>query len=433
MNKLRKIVVDICKKNKTIRKLARFVLRKSKNLKYHQFYKKYKVDNKTILFEAFGGRNYTCSPKALYEKMITMPEFKDYQMIWAFINPEKHEVAPFANLKIIKSKSEEYYKYCSIAKYWIVNSIMPEEIDKKPNQVYVQCWHGTPLKKLRCDIEVNGASLNTVEEIKKRNDIDASRFDYFISPSKYCTEKFTSAFNLKNLGKEDIIIEKGYPRNDFLFNKTAKDIQKIKNKLGIPNDKKVIFYMPTFRDNQHTSGVGYTYNLAIDFDHLREKIGQEYVILFSPHYFIANSINLDKYKGFVFNVAHYDEINELYLVADIIMTDYSSVFFDYANLKRPIIYYMYDIDDYKNNLRDFYISLDELPGPIAKTQDEVEEIICHIDKYTKKYSSKYQKFNKKFNYLDDGHASERVIEVIFKDILSKGENKNEKRRKEKTN
>ena len=310
---------------------------------------------------------------------------------------------------------------------------MPEEIDKKPNQVYVQCWHGTPLKKLRCDIEVNGASLNTVEEIKKRNDIDAKRFDYFISPSKYCTEKFTSAFNLKNLGKEDIIIEKGYPRNDFLFNKTAKDIQKIKNKLGIPNDKKVIFYMPTFRDNQHTSGVGYTYNLAIDFDHLREKIGQEYVILFSPHYFIANSINLDKYKGFVFNVAHYDEINELYLVADIIMTDYSSVFFDYANLKRPIIYYMYDIDDYKNNLRDFYISLDELPGPIAKTQDEVEEIICHIDKYTKKYSSKYQKFNKKFNYLDDGHASERVIEVIFKDILSKGENKNEKRRKEKTN
>ena len=113
------------------------------------------------------------------------------------------------------------------------------------------------------------------------------------------------------------------------------------------------------------------------------------------------------------------------------MTDYSSVFFDYANLKRPIIYYMYDIDDYKNNLRDFYISLDELPGPIAKTQDEVEDIIKNISKYEKQYTKKYQAFNKKYNYLDDGNAAIRVINVIFKDILSKGE-KHEKRRKEKT-
>jgi len=205
--------------------------------------------------------------------------------------------------------------------------------------------------------------------------------------------------------------------------------------------------MPTFRDNQHTSGVGYTYKLAIDFDHLKKEIGKDYVILFSPHYYISNSIDLNKYKGFVFNVAHYDEINELYLVSDIIMTDYSSVFFDYANLKRPIIYYMYDIDDYKNNLRDFYISLDELPGPIAKTQDEVEDIIQYVDNLYLKHGAtkeitdpttdkvkeikKYQAFNKKYNYLDDGNAAIRVINVIFKDILSKGE-KHEKRRKEKT-
>ena len=419
MKKIKKIVIDLCKKSKTLRQIARFLLRKKQNSKYKKFMKKYATDEKLILFEAFGGRNYTCSPKAMYEKMITMKEFQDYEMVWAFVNPEKHEVAEFKNLKIIVSKSDEYYEYCAKAKYWIVNSIMPEEIDKKEDQVYVQCWHGTPLKKLRYDIEVNGATLNTIEEIKKRNDIDAARFDYFISPSKYCTEKFTSAFNLVALGKKDIIIEEGYPRNDFLFNKTKKDIDAIKEKLNVPKDKKVIFYMPTFRDNQHTSGVGYTYNLAIDFDRLKKKFGKEYVILFSPHYFIANSIDLNKYKGFVFNVARYDEINELYLIADIIMTDYSSIFFDYANLKKPIIYYMYDFDDYKNNLRDFYISLDELPGPIAKTQEEVEDIIKNIDKVSKEYKDTYKKFNDKFNYLDDGKASERVIKVIFKDILKK--------------
>lgn len=417
MKKIRIFLVNLAKKNKTLRIFFRNTLNLKNKLKYSYYKTKYKMDDKTILFEAFGGRNYTCSPKAIYEKMLTMKEFKDYTFVWSFIDPSKHEVKKDKRLKIIKSKSKEYYKYISISKYWIVNSIIEEGITKKKDQVYVQCWHGTPLKRLRYDIVVNGASLNSVEEIRKRNDIDAKKFDYFISPSKYCTEKFTSAFNLKALGKENIIIEEGYPRNDFLFNKTKKDIDAIKKKLGLPLDKKVIFYLPTFRDNQHTSGVGYTYKLGIDFDSLKKKFSKEYVILFSPHYFIENSIDLTKYKGFIYNVAKYDEINELYLVSDIIMTDYSSVFFDYANLKRPMLFYMYDIDDYKGNLRDFYISLDELPGPIAKTQDELENNLKNIDKEFKKNKEKYEKFNEKYNYLDDGNASERVIKVIFKEMF----------------
>ena len=417
MKKIRIFLVNLAKKNKTLRIFFRNILNLKNKLKYSYYKTKYKMDDKTILFEAFGGRNYTCSPKAIYEKMLTMKEFKDYTFVWSFIDPSKHEVKKDKRLKIIKSKSKEYYKYISISKYWIVNSIIEEGITKKKDQVYVQCWHGTPLKRLRYDIVVNGASLNSVEEIRKRNDIDAKKFDYFISPSKYCTEKFTSAFNLKALGKENIIIEEGYPRNDFLFNKTKKDIDAIKKKLGLPLDKKVIFYLPTFRDNQHTSGVGYTYKLGIDFDSLKNKFSKEYVILFSPHYFIENSIDLTKYKGFIYNVARYDEINELYLVSDIIMTDYSSVFFDYANLKRPMLFYMYDIDDYKGNLRDFYISLDELPGPIAKTQDELENNLKNIDKEFKKNKEKYEKFNEKYNYLDDGNASERVIKVIFKEMF----------------
>ena len=271
MKKLKVLIINISKKNKLFRKLVRKTNMILKKIKYLYYYVRYNIDEKTILFEAFGGRNYTCSPKAIYEKMTTMDEFKDYKFIWAFINPNEHNVLSDKRLKIIKSKSKEYYKYCSIAKYWIINSIMDEAIIKKKNQVYVQCWHGTPLKKLRYDIEVNGAVLNTINEIRKRNDIDAKRFDYFISPSKYCTEKFTSAFNLKKLGKENIIIEEGYPRNDFLFNKSDKDINGIKKKLGIPKNKKVIFYLPTFRDNQHKSGLGYTYKTELDFDELKNK------------------------------------------------------------------------------------------------------------------------------------------------------------------
>lgn len=417
MKKIKVFLMDLAKKNVFLRKIFRSVKESASKCKYFKYKYKYRTNDKMVFFEAFGGRNYTCSPKAIYEKMTTMKEFKDYKFIWAFEDINKHEVLKDDRLILVKSKSHDYYKYLAMSKYWIVNSIVDEGITKKHDQVYVQCWHGTPLKKLRYDIEVDGNAMNSISEIRKRNDIDARKFDYFISPSKYCTKVFTSAFNLKALGKEDIIIEKGYPRNDFLFNKTEKDIVAIKKKLGIPLDKKVIFYLPTFRDNQHTSGVGYTYKLEIDFDRLKKKFSKDYVILFSPHYFIANSVDISKYKGFVYNVARYDEINELYLVSDIIMTDYSSVFFDFANLKRPMIFYMYDYEVYQGKLRDFYISLDELPGPIAKTQDELEDNLANIDKLFKENKAKYEKFNKKYNYLDDGNASLRVIKVIFKEVF----------------
>lgn len=413
--KLKAKIMNYCKKNVFFRKIVRNLIYVKRSLNYKKYYYGNIVDDKTILFEVFGGRNYSCSPKYIYEKMITMPEFKDYKFVWSFKNKDAHDIKKCDNLIIIKHNSKDYYKYCASSKYWIVNSIMGEHIKKKDNQIYVQCWHGTPLKRLRNDIEVSGSVLNTIEEIRKRNDRDSSRFDYFLSPSKFATEKFTSAFNLINLGKKDIIIEEGYPRNESLFTYTQDDVKRLKEKFGVPEGKKVIFYSPTFRDNQHTSGVGYTYNLGIDFDRLKEKFGDKYVILFSAHYFVANSIDLSKYEGFVINTnGIMDDINEAYIISDIIMTDYSSVFFDFANLKRPMLFYMYDIDDYKGNLRGFYLDLDELPGPIAKTQDELEKNLENIDEISEKYKEKYKKFNEKFNYLDDKDATIRVINKIFK-------------------
>ena len=413
--KLKAKIMNYCKKNIFFRKIVRNLIYIKRSLNYRKYYYGNKVDDKTILFEVFGGRNYSCSPKYIYEKMITMPEFKDYKFVWSFKNKDAHDVKKCDNLIIVKHNSKDYYKYCASSKYWIVNSIMGEHIKKKDNQIYVQCWHGTPLKRLRNDIEVSGSVLNTIKEIRKRNDRDSSRFDYFLSPSKFATEKFTSAFNLINLGKKDIIIEEGYPRNELLFTYTQDDVKRLKEKFGVPEGKKVIFYLPTFRDNQHTSGVGYTYSLGIDFDRLKKKFGDKYVILFSAHYFVANSIDLSKYEGFVINThGIMDDITEAYIISDIIMTDYSSVFFDFANLKRPMLFYMYDIDDYKGNLRDFYLDLDELPVPIAKTQDELEKNLENIDEISEKYKEKYKKFNEKFNYLDDKDATIRVINKIFK-------------------
>ncbi len=412
--KIKKIVVDISKRFVFFRKFVRKSLYVYRNIRYNLCYKyRYKVNDKLILFEAYGGKSYACSPRAMYETMIHSKKYKDYKFVWAFKEVDGHDIVCDSRLTIVRSRSKEYYKYLAMSKYWIVNSILPDFVTKKKNQVYVQCWHGTPLKRLRCDIEVNGAVMNTVDEIKKKNDIDAKRFDYFLSPSKFASEKFISAFNLKNLGKENIIVEKGYPRNEFLFKYTDKDVKKIKKEFGIPNNKKVIFYAPTFRDNQHSSGVGYTYNLNIDFDSLKDKFGDEYVILFRPHYYIANSFDFEKYDGFVYDASSYDDINGCYIISDVLLTDYSSVFFDFANLKRPMLFYMYDLDEYKGKLRDFYLDLDELPGPIVEKQGDLEKEISNISSYFKKYKSKYDKFNKKYNYLDGNDCSKKVLEVVI--------------------
>ena len=135
---------------------------------------------------------------------------------------------------------------------------------------------------------------------------------------------------------------------------------------------------------------------------------KDYVVLFRSHYFITNSLNLEKYKNFIYDVSNYNEINELYIISDMLITDYSSVFFDYANLNKPIIFYMYDLDLYKNKLRDFYLDLDMLPGKIVQNQKDLVREIKNVKKI------KNENFKKKFNYLDDKNSSKRVVEAIFK-------------------
>ena len=147
---------------------------------------------------------------------------------------------------------------------------------------------------------------------------------------------------------------------------------------------------------------------------LKKELGKDYVILFRAHYFIANSFDFNKYKDFVYNVSDYDDINDLYIISDLLITDYSSVFFDYAILKRPILFYMYDYKNYKTKLRDFYLDLKELPGPIIEKQEDLIKNIKQIDKVFNKYKKYYQTFNKKFNPYEDGKSSIRVAKEIIK-------------------
>lgn len=414
MKKIKNFLIDLSKKNTLFRK----ILRKTLYIKNYIIRFKYrfeKVDDNLIIFESYMGRNYSCSPKAIYEEMIKNEKYNNFKFMWAFKNPEgKEKYFNHQNTKIVKYRSNEYYKLYGQAKYFVTNSRLPEDIFKKKNQIYVQCWHGTPLKRLGCDIVDNTKNaMNTKKEIVKRYTTEAKKMDYFLSPSKFASTHFISAFNLKKLKKENIILELGYPRNDYLINYSKKDVIKIKKSLNIPLDKKVIFYAPTWRDNQHKAGVGYIYNNILDFDFFKKKIGDEYVILYRPHYLATENFDYKKYHNFVIDITGVDDINNLYIISDALITDYSSVLFDYAVLKRPMIFYMYDKDEYEKDLRGFYLDIKELPGKIVTSEKQIINILKDLQSYNKKYEKKYKKFNDKFNYLDNGEVSKKVIEKIF--------------------
>lgn len=419
--RIKKILEKIRKKNYFFNSIYQRIINWYYAFKYKIISYNNPVDEKIIFFESFIGKQYACSPKAIYEQMLKDPYFKDYTFVWSFRKYKRKKLKKeFTDSRtvLVTYKSKKYYEYCAKAKYWITNWRMPVYMKKKKNQVFIETWHGTPLKKIGLDSTKEGIAQTSQKKTHKMYLKDAKGYDYFISPSHFCTKVFASAFGLDQLKKTNIIIETGYPRNDKLYNYTQDDIYSIKSKLNIPLDKKIILYAPTWRDNQHILGVGNTLDINSTFQNFMNNVSDEYVVILRLHYLVASKVDLTGLENKVYNYSNIDDVNDLYLISDILITDYSSVFFDYANLKRPILFYMYDLEDYQHNIRDFYIDLASLPGPIIKTEEELLKAVYNIDKITEKYQSKYDMFSKTYNYLDDGNASKRVIDICVKNINS---------------
>ncbi len=404
---------EIAKKNKGLRTFMRAGVDLGRKLKYRADAAGTKTDEKAVVFNTFNGRSYACTPKAVFLHMQEDPRYRDFHFTWVVNDLEKYRfLTEFRDTKIVLDKSKEYDRALSEAKYWFFNYRVYDHIYPRKDQVYVQCWHGTPLKRLGYDIETTQNALNSVEEIREKYRTDAEKFSYLLSPSAFATDKFASAWNLRETGQMDKILEIGYPRDDYMYTYTEEEAAAVRQSLGVPEDKKILLYAPTWRDNQHDSSLGYTYRNEVDFDRLREALGDEWVILFRAHYMVANSFDFEKYKGFVFDVSRRDDINELYVISDVLVTDYSSVFFDYANLKRPIIFYMYDLDYYKDELRGFYMDLSELPGPITTDEEGLIRAVNETAGF--RYDEAYAAFNERFNSLNDGRAAARLAaRVVF--------------------
>lgn len=367
------------------------------------------VNRKIIVFESNMGRNYTGNPKAVYEEMVKQGLDKKYRCYFMLDNTATE--IPGNGVKVRRTRLH-YFFLMGIAGVWVSDSRMPNYIRKRKGVHYIQTWHGTPLKKLALDMDsVNMAGETDIEKYKRSFFVNTRTWDYLISQNHYSTEIFRRAFAF-----DKTMLEIGYPRNDVLFyGNNTEYIRNLKKQFGLPLDRKVILYAPTWRDNEYYSKGAYKFKSPMDFSLLQKELGEEYVCIVKYHYLVQDNIDWSTYGGFVYEFNMCEDISSLYLISDILITDYSSVMFDYSLLRRPMFFYTYDLEEYRDNLRGFYFDfLAEAPGPIVAT---TEELVASVKNYERSvYEEKYNAFMLKYNHADDGKASAKVSELIEKII-----------------
>jgi CDP-glycerol glycerophosphotransferase len=347
-----------------------------------------KTDEKLILFNGHG-RKYNDSPREIYEFLIKSNKYNDYKFVWALDEPEKYDIPHSIKIKMDTTK---YFITALRAKYWVSCVNIERGLHfKKKQTIYLNSWHGTPLKLI-------GNAVNG------RKDFDFSSIDIFCYSGDYEKEIYKRDFNIS----EDNLLLTGLPRNDALYHVSSKMITKYKRLLNIPVDKKVILYAPTWRDSTD-NGKSYVIAPPLDVNFLQKELQDEYVLLFRTHSY-TNKLMGIQFNDFVRDFSAYPEINHLLIIADILISDYSATIFDYAILEKPIICFGYDYYQYAND-RGFYIDLEqELPSGVVKTQEEILNKIKNMD-----YQSECQKTLKfKNKYIQiGGNAAEMCVQKLL--------------------
>ncbi|PWF99901.1 CDP-glycerol glycerophosphotransferase family protein [Levilactobacillus bambusae] len=369
-------------------------------------------DQTTIIFESFGGRQVSDSPYAIYQLFTQL--YPGFHFVWSIDNDrDLKRFCRDQHIPFVVRRTSKWVRTLQKAQFWISNARFPAWVRKPSYVTYIQTWHGTPLKKLGLDIENVSMPGTTTKKYHANFVKEANRWDALVSPNDYSTQIFRSAFGFNNQ-----ILKVGYPRNDELINSTPDDITALKQQLGLPLDKKVVLYAPTYRDNQFAEKGKYTFELPFSLDDFKTKFGEDTVLILRMHYLISNALDISDYSDFVYDFSSHPNISDLYLVSDTLITDYSSVFFDYAYLKRPIVFYPYDYHMYKDELRGFYLNYErDLPGQIAQDEGQLwQDVTAALKTPDMSENAKFMNFYNRFCAIDDGLSSLKIINYVVAQI-----------------
>jgi CDP-glycerol glycerophosphotransferase len=355
-----------------------------------------------VVLESGLGKQYGDSPRAVHEELLRRGT--DLALTW--VNDTSTRI-PGNDVEKVRRLHPRYFWRLGRARYWVNNQNFPHYLQPASGTRYLQTWHGTPLKRMQHDIE--GIRERDPEYIEKVTRM-TGYWDALVSPSPYATECFRSAFRFTG-----DVLETGYPRNDLFHAPDAAERGRlVRQRLRIPEGRKVVLYAPTFRDDVKR-GNSFLADLRLDLELLQRRLGEDYVVLLRFHSIVKGrpEIRADQ-QDFVRDVTLFPDTQDLLLVADVLMTDYSSIMFDYAALDRPMVFFTYDLDHYRGSLRGFYLDFEDVaPGPLVRTSEEVVEALSDLDALRSRYADQRAAFVERFAPLDDGHAAARVVDAFF--------------------
>ncbi|OIJ86979.1 CDP-glycerol glycerophosphotransferase family protein [Streptomyces colonosanans] len=357
------------------------------------------VDPHLAVFSAYWDRGVACNPAAIATKLAELaPHIRP---VWVVSRRNAALLPPGTNH--IVPGTRRYWDVMARAKYLVNNVNFPNAVVKRPDAIHLQTHHGTPLKRMGLDqLEFPAAS--------KGLDFDAllariDKWDYSVSANSHSTRMWERAYPSRYTP-----LDYGYPRNDVFYSATAEDIRAIRDRLGIAPGRRAILYAPTHRDYE----VGWTPRL--DLASLADRLGEDTVLLVRGHYFYggaASPLSSLRRSGRVIDVSSYDPVEELSLAADALVTDYSSIMFDYANLNRPIVIYADDWETYAKTRGVYFDLMAEAPGQVAHTQEELAALF-ETDAWRDEAAMKaLAGFRRRFCEFDDGRAAERVVRRVF--------------------
>jgi CDP-glycerol glycerophosphotransferase len=351
-----------------------------------------------IVYSCFRGL-FADNPRALYDALIQRGDL-DATHTWMCTPATQPSFPP--DVRTLVYRSPESIAALEAADVVIANDCLSVEWRKRPEATYLQTWHGTPIKRIHHDAPVRPGWLDNPDK-------DVARWNYLLSPNAPSTERLRHAFRF-----DGPIPETGYPRNDALQGPERDQIRaRVRASLGIPDGTTAVLYTPTWRDDLVFDSDGQDYEFAIDMADFAARLGADHVLLVRLHSIVAG--RLPAMPGLpIIDVSAVADTAGLYLAADLMVTDYSSSMVDFAITGKPMLFFTYDLEHYRDDLRGFYFDLAEVaPGPLVSTSTELVTAIGDIEAIAAANADRYARFRETFCSLEDGHATDRVLDLLF--------------------
>lgn len=385
----KKAILGAKKRRDKVKSQSKKAWGKSKLRFYNYAVESCPIDDKKVVFSAFFGTQYACNPKYISEALNKIAP--DYKIYWEVKGSPNIEFPEYVHP--IKRGTIEYYYHMATSRVFVNNVNFPNFLIKRKGSIHIQTQHGTPIKSMGFDLIGNYPAAHNMSGSGLAH--RSRRWDFCLSSNAHSSEVWRRAFPFKYT-----MLEYGYPRNDILVNAPEEIREKVRAHFGVPPDKKLILFMPTHREYSKT------YVPPIEFDGMAEALSDEYVCLLRSHHFHKTSV---ENGDFIMNASNYGDPQELLLAADVLVTDYSSVMFDYAILDRPIVVFAHDLNAYKL-VRGMYLDLEEVaPGDITSNTSELIAAFDESRLYSEQNAERRKMFRARFCEFEKGDAAERVV------------------------